>query len=198
MINGNVLGGHNFVTIVTIFWWRNKWRYFNNNRVCVETFELIRWSYFNKVVASTCQCSVNLWDELSCLVRNALKLENKLKKNLIERLHISFSLILKLFNTLKAKMLEGVKNKVRSSEVRYTNLFLICIYCSFCKKNQSVMPMIIKLFFKGFSIYYFLHSFDLFVCLTVKCLIKHVIIQVLITLWQKGRFHFPTTAFFKK
>lgn len=146
------------------FWWRNKWRYFNNNRVCVETFKLIRWSYFNKVVASTCQCSVNLWDELSCLVRNALKLENKLKKNLIERLHISFSLILKLFNTLKAKMLEGVKNKVRSSEVRYTNLFLICIYCSFCKKNQSVMHMIIKLFFKGFSIYYFFSQLR-FVCL---------------------------------
>lgn len=179
------------------FLWQNKWRYFNNNRVCVETFKLIRWSYFNKVVASTCQCSVYVWDELSCLVRNALKLENKLKKNLIEHLHISFSLILKLFNTSKAKMLEGVKT-VRSSEVRYTNLFLICIYCSFCKKNQSVLRMIIKLFFKGFSIYYFLHSFDLFVCLTVKCLIKHVIIQVLITLWQKGRFHFLTTAFFFK
>lgn len=53
-------------------------------------------------------------------------------------------MILKLSNTLKAKMLNGVKNKVRSSEVRYTNLILICIYCSFCKKNQSVMPMIKK------------------------------------------------------
>lgn len=74
---------------------------------------------------------------------------------------------MKLFNTLKAKMLEGVKIKVRSSEVRYTNLFLICIYCSFCKKNQSVMPMKKKLF-KGLSNYYVLYSFDLFVYLTEK------------------------------
>lgn len=197
MINVNVLGGKTFCDDRYNFWWRNQWRYFNNNRVCVETFKLIRWSYFNKVVASTCQCSVNVWDELSCLVRNALKLENKLKKNLNEHLHISFSLILKLFNTSKAKMLEGVKIKVRSSEVRYTNLFLICIYCSFCKKNQSVMLMK-KNYLKVYRIIMF---YIASICLSIslkKCLIKHVIIQVLITLWQKGRFHFPTTAFFKK
>lgn len=197
MINVNVLGGKTFCDDRYNFWWRNKWRYFNNNRVCVETFKLIRWSYFNKVVASTCQCSVNVWDELSCLVRNALKLENKLKKNLNEHLHISFSLILKLFNTSKAKMLEGVKIKVRSSEVRYTNLFLICICCSFCKKNQSVMLMK-KNYLKVYRIIMF---YIASICLSIslkKCLIKHVIIQVLITLWQKGRFHSPTTAFFKK
>lgn len=197
MINVNVLGGKTFCDDRYNFWWRNKWRYFNNNRVCVETFKLIRWSYFNKVVASTCQCSVNVWDELSCLVRNALKLENKLKKNLNEHLHISFSLILKLFNTSKAKMLEGVKIKVRSSEVRYTNLFLICIYCSFLKKNQSVMLMK-KNYLKVYRIImFYIASIYLSISLK-KCLIKHVIIQVLITLWQKGRFHFPTTAFFKK
>lgn len=72
---------------------------------------------------------------------------------------------MKLFNTLKAKMLEGVKNKVRSSEVRYTNLFLICIYCSFCKKNQSVMPMKKKYSLKVYRIILF---YIASICLSVQ------------------------------